>query len=89
MRFDGSPFPGIVSKEGSIHPHLGREKAHDIKGHCLLGTRKPTFILQARQSRRQTLVITHKSSRRRESGLLDDFALQILSEAKNLWRTYG
>jgi hypothetical protein len=28
-------------------------------------------------------VITQKSSRRRESGLLDDFALQILSEAKN------
>ncbi len=34
------------------------------------------------------LVITHKSSRRRELGLVDDFALQILSEAKNLGRTY-
>src|SRR5258706_16047583 len=29
------------------------------------------------------LVITHKSSRRRESGLLDDFALQILRFAQN------
>jgi hypothetical protein len=30
-----------------------------------------------------TLVITHKSSRRRESGLVDDFALQILRFAQN------
>ncbi len=29
------------------------------------------------------LVITHKSSRRRELGLLDDFALQILRFAQN------
>ena len=29
------------------------------------------------------LVITYKSSRRRESGLLDDFALQILRFAQN------
>src|SRR6266446_4679488 len=33
--------------------------------------------------KREMLVITHKSSRRRESGLLDDFALQILRFAQN------
>jgi hypothetical protein len=27
MRLDGSSFPDILSKEGSIHPNLGREKA--------------------------------------------------------------
>ena len=30
-----------------------------------------------------SLVITHKSSRRGESGLLDDFALRILRFAQN------
>ncbi len=48
------------------------------------------------------LVITHKFLRRRASGLLDEYTLQILrfaqddnrkavilSEAKDLWPTYG
>ncbi len=45
--FDGSPLPKVLGKEGSIHPDLGREKAHDIRGHFLPDTKKPTFILQA------------------------------------------
>jgi len=45
--FDGSPFPGILSKEGSIHSHLGREKAYDVRGHLLPRPGKPAFVLQA------------------------------------------
>lgn len=45
--FDGSPFPEILGKEGSINPHLSRKKAHHLLGHLLPGTQETAFVLQA------------------------------------------
>ena len=45
--FDGSPFPGILSKQSGIHPNLSGEKAYHFGCHLLPATKKPAFVLQA------------------------------------------
>jgi hypothetical protein len=44
--FDGSPFPRILGKEGSINADLRSEKAHHVGSHLLPGAGKAAFVLQ-------------------------------------------
>jgi hypothetical protein len=47
MRFDGSPFPGVLGKESGIDADLGSEKPYHLGGRFLSGTQETTFILEA------------------------------------------
>jgi len=46
MRFNRSPFPGILGKVSRVNTNLGREKAHYLGGHLHPRTGKTAFVLQ-------------------------------------------
>jgi hypothetical protein len=46
VRFNGSPFPGILGKESGINPNLGGEKAYHLRGRLLPGSEKTAFMLE-------------------------------------------
>jgi hypothetical protein len=47
VRFDGSPFPGILGKESGINADLGCEKSHHIGGDLRPRAGKTAFVVQA------------------------------------------
>jgi hypothetical protein len=47
MRFDGAPFPVVLSKKGSIDSDLSSKKAYHLRGCLLSGTQEAAFILEA------------------------------------------